>query len=192
MSERRTQVIGATLDVIADGGSRGLTHRAVDRRAGVPLGTTGNWFRTRNALVAAAVDELERRDLEAGRTLFEAGAPHDRAGLVRLVRAFLEGHLSGEGAVRARARYALMLERPDLVAPAHERLLATFAGLAGSIGVAVEPSAARRAADLVDGAILHRVTIRADAGDDELDALADAIVALLLGSPDDAPSASGR
>ena len=41
----------------ADGG-RGLTHRAVDRRAGLPQGSTSNYFNTREALLEAALARL--------------------------------------------------------------------------------------------------------------------------------------
>ncbi len=47
---------------------RGLTHRAVDTRAGVPQGTTSAYLRTRKALVEAVVNrlaELDQRDLAA-------------------------------------------------------------------------------------------------------------------------------
>ena len=40
----------------ADEGLRGLTHRAVDRRAGVPEGSCSAYFRTRKALQAALTE----------------------------------------------------------------------------------------------------------------------------------------
>lgn len=180
MSTRREQVVVATLDVLAESGSRGLTHRAVDRRAGVPLGTTGNWFPSRDALLTAAVEELERRDQEATAALIDGAAPPaDVGALAVFVHGFLAAHLTDDGAVRARARYALMLERPDLVRPAHERLLALFSGLVERwLGTAPDESARRLAADLLDGAILHRVTVRSGE-DPDLDALSAEIVRLV-------------
>ena len=41
---------------IADEGLRGLTHRAVDRRAGLPEGSCSAYWRTRNALQAALTE----------------------------------------------------------------------------------------------------------------------------------------
>jgi len=80
--DRRTLVADAALDVVAAHGMKGLTHRAVDAASGSPAGTTSNYFRTRAALVAAAVDRLEQRDLE----LWSAGAdaPHDPEVLYRI------------------------------------------------------------------------------------------------------------
>ena len=43
-SPRRRQLLDAALHVIADEGLRGLTHRAVDRRAGLPEGTCSAFF----------------------------------------------------------------------------------------------------------------------------------------------------
>ena len=47
LSPRRRQLLEAALHVIADEGLRGLTHRAVDRRAGLPEGSCSAYLRTR-------------------------------------------------------------------------------------------------------------------------------------------------
>mgnify|MGYP000845384591 CR=1 FL=1 len=52
-SPRRHQLLEAALHVIADEGLKGLTHRAVDRRAGLPEGSCSAYLRTRRALEAA-------------------------------------------------------------------------------------------------------------------------------------------
>jgi DNA-binding transcriptional regulator YbjK len=44
------------LGVVADEGLRGLTHRAVDRRAGLPEGTCSAYLRTRQALQLAVAE----------------------------------------------------------------------------------------------------------------------------------------
>lgn len=51
--ERRNQILDAAIDILCDDGVGGLTHRHVDGRAGVPSGTTSNYFRTRQALLEA-------------------------------------------------------------------------------------------------------------------------------------------
>lgn len=58
---RRRIIADAGLAVLARDGSRGLTHRAVDLAAGVPTGTTSNYFRSRDALVAGLVDRIGER-----------------------------------------------------------------------------------------------------------------------------------
>jgi DNA-binding transcriptional regulator YbjK len=51
--ERRAQILDAAIDILADVGVGDLTHRQVDDRAGLPAGTTSNYFRTRQALLEA-------------------------------------------------------------------------------------------------------------------------------------------
>lgn len=79
---RRRLIADGGLAVLAREGSRGLTHRAVDEAAGVPVGTTSNYFRSRDALIAGLVDRIgerlaptpedlaRRADAEPGRALF--------------------------------------------------------------------------------------------------------------------------
>ncbi|PRB18340.1 TetR/AcrR family transcriptional regulator [Microbacterium sp. MYb62] len=58
---RRRTIADAGLTVLAREGSRGLTHRAVDIAAGVPTGTTSNYFRSRDALVEGLVERIGER-----------------------------------------------------------------------------------------------------------------------------------
>lgn len=59
--ERRRALADAGLSVLADEGARGLTHRAVDRAAGVPLGTASNYFSSRTALIEGLVGRIGER-----------------------------------------------------------------------------------------------------------------------------------
>lgn len=58
---RRRNIADAGLSVLATDGSRGLTHRAVDTVAGVPVGTTSNYFRSRDALIEGLVERIGER-----------------------------------------------------------------------------------------------------------------------------------
>ncbi|WP_329157088.1 TetR family transcriptional regulator [Streptomyces anulatus] len=49
--ERRVMLTDAAVDVLAHEGARGLTFRAVDARAGVPVGTASNYFSSRDDLL---------------------------------------------------------------------------------------------------------------------------------------------
>jgi DNA-binding transcriptional regulator YbjK len=55
---RRPLLADAAITVLARDGGRGLTHRAVDRQAGVPEGTTKNYYPNRQTLLAAAADRM--------------------------------------------------------------------------------------------------------------------------------------
>jgi DNA-binding transcriptional regulator YbjK len=65
---RRAALADAGIAVLAREGGRGLTHRAVDAEAGAPTGTTSNYFRSRDELLA-----------ELGRRSYERLAPSDEA-----------------------------------------------------------------------------------------------------------------
>jgi len=55
---RRGTLADAGITVLAREGSRGLTHRAIDAEAGVPLGTTSNYFRSRELLIAGLIERI--------------------------------------------------------------------------------------------------------------------------------------
>ncbi|KQX57456.1 MULTISPECIES: TetR/AcrR family transcriptional regulator [unclassified Streptomyces] len=66
LGSRAERIGDAALDLLVERGMRGLTHRAVDERAGLPQGSTSNHARTRQALLEAAVRrqvQLEARVL---------------------------------------------------------------------------------------------------------------------------------
>ncbi|MDX2560436.1 TetR family transcriptional regulator [Streptomyces sp. TX20-6-3] len=54
-ASRADRIGDAALDLLVERGMRGLTHRAVDERAGLPQGSTSNHARTRQALLETAV-----------------------------------------------------------------------------------------------------------------------------------------
>ncbi|WP_225802594.1 TetR/AcrR family transcriptional regulator [Streptomyces sp. NK15101] len=56
--ERRTALLDAAIEVLADEGARGLTFRAVDARAGVPTGTSSNYFADRDQLLSQVADRI--------------------------------------------------------------------------------------------------------------------------------------
>jgi DNA-binding transcriptional regulator YbjK len=63
VTDRRTVLLDAALDVVGQQGLRALTHRAVDAAAGVPAGSASNLFRSRAELVAALLDRLLEREV---------------------------------------------------------------------------------------------------------------------------------
>lgn len=109
--DRRTALADAAIGVLADAGLRGLTHRAVDRAADLPSGTTSAYFRTRRALLTALVRRLVELDQGELQAMGEAaGVPGSAEELVSAVTALVERRLTGEGRRRSLARYACALE----------------------------------------------------------------------------------
>ncbi|MFC0006563.1 TetR/AcrR family transcriptional regulator [Micromonospora siamensis] len=124
---RTAALADAAIALLAEGGMRALTHRAVDARAGAPLGTTSAYLRTRQALIEAVVQrlaDLDRADIAAEELPADPRATElpDRLGAADLDR--LAAGIAGVldrwltvGRDRTLARYACLLEavhRPDL------------------------------------------------------------------------------
>jgi DNA-binding transcriptional regulator YbjK len=55
---RRDLLCDTAIQILAVEGGRGLTHRAIDREAGVPIGTTKNYFPTREAILTASAARM--------------------------------------------------------------------------------------------------------------------------------------
>ncbi|GAA2161676.1 MULTISPECIES: TetR/AcrR family transcriptional regulator [Glycomyces] len=84
--ERRTALIDAAIEVLADQGARGLTFRAVDTQAGVPIGTASNYFANRDALLTQAGQRVFQRLDPGAEVVGEALAlPRTRASVERLM-----------------------------------------------------------------------------------------------------------
>lgn len=67
MISRRDVVTDSAIAVVAEQGVRGLTHRAVDALAELPVGSTSNVYRTRDALITGIMErigELNSQQLE--------------------------------------------------------------------------------------------------------------------------------
>ena len=109
-AQRFAALTDAAIALIAESGMRGLTHRAVDARAGLPAGTASAYLRTRKALIEAVVRrlaELDTADMVARDV--PTGAAGDLDGLAVGVAALLDEWLT-TGRTRTLARYACVLE----------------------------------------------------------------------------------
>ena len=60
-AERRTLLADAAVRVLAQQGSRGLTHRAIDTEAAVPRGTASNYFVSRDEVIDAILLRISER-----------------------------------------------------------------------------------------------------------------------------------
>lgn len=115
MTDRRTLLLDAALELVGTQGMRGLTHRAVDAAAGLPPGSTSNYFRTREALIFGIVERFIVREREmATGPRHEVDATPD--GLAAAWGRFVDRALGPDRAVTL-ARYAILVEtaqNPDL------------------------------------------------------------------------------
>ncbi|WP_062204014.1 TetR/AcrR family transcriptional regulator [Streptomyces sp. NBRC 109706] len=59
--QRRSELLDAAIEVLAQEGARGLTFRAVDKEAGVPAGTASNYFANRDQLLTQSGSRVYER-----------------------------------------------------------------------------------------------------------------------------------
>ena len=55
---RRDEIAQAAMELTAEGGGHALSHRRIDRRLGLPEGTTSNYARTRRDLILMVVEHI--------------------------------------------------------------------------------------------------------------------------------------
>lgn len=163
VSERRQALRRAALEVITAGGLRGLTHRAVDRQAKLPQGTTSAYYRSRPALqsaLAAYVTERLGDDVAALAQDLESvdlGAPQ----AVEIIAARFARWLHDGNLIHARIELALEATRdPELAATlrgGRERIVALVAQVLVAHGAEAADGAAPRAEVMMaayDGVLL--------------------------------------
>ena len=159
----RKRGLQAAVELLGSEGVRALSHARVDERAGLPPGSTSNWFRTRRALLGGVVDwiaEQERADFDPAAMPAIAGLD----GLIEGLCAMAELQI-GLFAARTRARYALFLELagdPELGEPLR-RQRAEFERwterMVTAAGIPDPVPATRAIMALADGLLLHRLTV---------------------------------
>ena len=157
---RRRRLADAAIDTLATAGMRGLTHRSVDRAAGLPEGSCSYYFRTRQALLQAAAGRLAETDATEGR--LRAADPTDpaevAAALVRLIQ-----HWIGPARSRTLARYELALEatrRPDLrrvLAGTGALLRRSVEAMLAELGVSDPPRQAPLIIAYLDGLVFDQI-----------------------------------
>lgn len=161
MPTRPELVADAAVSVLARDGLRGLTHRAVDAEAGLPDGSTSNCFRSRSALLEAILARLEELDLAALTT-----GPQPDMTSTPAVAAYLAGNvqrMTSRRYVRAtRARIALLLDDSAgrAMDEGHRRFLRMLEVVLQDSGHPDPESAARAVSDLLEGALVHAVSVR--------------------------------
>ncbi len=169
-SARRQLIADAAMRVLAERGTRGLSHRAVDRAAGLPEGSTSNHFNSRDALLAAILERdleldtppraITRRDINGPLGLEQARV---------LLLAALERRLDPDRRHILLARYELFLEstrRPafaERLLEAHLHFVGLLEALLEATGCSTPRAHAVELLAALDGVIFTRLTF-ADRG----------------------------
>jgi DNA-binding transcriptional regulator YbjK len=167
---RRGELLAAGVLVLAESGLRGLTHRAVDARAGLPEGTCSAYFRTRSSLLVALAEHVGGA-LEADVDTMAASLPphgddpdDDPARVAAVsdaVRDLLVGWLGRPEVVRAQAELALEAARHPELMSVFDRwragLLRIVAGIEGGPGRGGHPHRAGVAVAALEGVLVTAV-----------------------------------
>ncbi|PZG08931.1 TetR family transcriptional regulator [Micromonospora craterilacus] len=186
--ERRAALADAGLRVLAANGARGLTHRAVDAEAGVPVGTASNYFRSRDALLGALGERIFERFAPDDAVLAElAKREPSPALLTDYVRYVVERTTRHPELTRALIELRLeTARRPDLARILGDTLRrgyredVAFHVAAGLPGGAFEVALLHYA---VDGLLLDLLTTSIDAGFDPDEVVAALVSRLTAGCP---------
>lgn len=185
--ERRAVLADAGLRVLASSGARGLTHRAVDAAAAVPVGTTSNYFRSRDALLGALGERVFERLMPSASRLDPLAAQPVSVELVAAyVRDIVDRVLGAPELTLALLELRLEATRRPSLAPVLARTLAT--GFEGDIAFHVGrglPGGAREVELLhyaIDGLVLDRLTasIHPPSAAVDVDAVVDDLVTRIV------------
>lgn len=152
-------MLDAAIDLLATGGLRALTHVRVDERAGLPKGSTSNYFRTRAALLAGVSDWIVEQELRPVRVAF---APRSPAELVDGMCALLEV-TSGANRDLTTARLVLFMEAShnaalrESLSRGRATLAAGIVAALAEMGARDPEAAAETIAACFEGLLLHRI-----------------------------------
>ena len=183
--ERRDALLDAAIELFAESGKRGVTHRAVAKRADLPAASTTYYFESIDDLVREALvrhlqtwmSELEQ--LTAG-TESMSGLPSEPT-------VVLEQILASRPTERVAAQLSILLEaaRDPKLRPMMTEMLEAFEGLAttvlGRLGVRQPERVAAAAVHVVAGHALDRLSER-HSSEKAAALLFDALRALIIDS----------
>ncbi|MET9229228.1 TetR/AcrR family transcriptional regulator [Lentzea sp. NPDC003310] len=106
MTSNRERVLAAAVELLGTEGLRGLTHARVDDRAGLPKGSTSNYFRSRAALLDGVADWMMRQETPTIEATLKPSSPEDLVDeLCRLYE-----FMTGPNVVTVKARMVLWVE----------------------------------------------------------------------------------
>lgn len=180
---RREALLRATVEIVAENGIGGATHRAIAQRAGLPLSTTSYFFASIDEMVTEALRGVVEREVERLDEVV-AGLAAQQPSRAEALDAFVSVLLALSDVENA-AQFEAYLDasrRPDLHA-AVRTAVAAFEEVArtalAAAGAARPEAGARAFVALADGFAIHRLAWPRGAADRE--ALADAMRALFVG-----------
>jgi len=164
VSITRERVLDAAITLLGTEGLRALTHTRIDAHAGVPKGSTSNYFRTRAAVLEGVVDwmyEVERPSVSA------AYSPDTPAEFARALTLLFE-QMTGPGRVMTTARLVLLMEAShdsvvrDALARGRSGMEATIVPAVRRLGAKEPEIAAHALSACFEGLFLQKLARHVD------------------------------
>jgi DNA-binding transcriptional regulator YbjK len=166
MTSIRTRALDAAVAIVGSEGLRALSHARVDDRAGLPKGSTSNYFRTRAALLdglSAHIALQEIGNFDPTLDLSRASVDEVIDALCALIEAQTTTHR-----LRTVARYAMFLAstqddelRAPLLANRHA-FEGWMVALLTGLGAHSPEEHARTVMACAEGLVMHRISIDAE------------------------------
>lgn len=159
MATQRERALDAAVELLGTQGLRALTHARVDERAGLPKGSTSNYFRTRKALLLGVRGRLADLDTSAvGAALLPASSDE----LVEVLCDLLD-HITRDRRVPTTARLVLFLEAShdellrESMTRDREAMESIVVVALARLGARDPVTAAAAVAACFEGLLLHRI-----------------------------------
>jgi AcrR family transcriptional regulator len=155
----KERALDAAIELLGTRGLRALTHGRVDERAGIPKGSTSNYFRTRAALLSGVVEHIVRREMSG---ISPALAPATPEEFVDTVVGLFE-HTTVHNRVLTTARLVLFMEAAHdeqlrlAVTRGREVMARGLAPALARLGAHHPEAGAQALMACLEGLILHRV-----------------------------------
>jgi DNA-binding transcriptional regulator YbjK len=159
MTPTKTRSLDAAVDLLGTGGLRALTHARIDERAGLPKGSTSNYFRTRAALLSGVLDQILQREMAEFATSFSPSTGED---LVEALCGMFE-QVTVSNQILTTARLVLFMEasHDDELREAINRGRAAmeswFVPAMARLGSRDPDGAAQAVIACFEGLVLHRI-----------------------------------
>lgn len=160
MTSLKDRVLDAAIELVGTQGLRSLTHARVDEQAGVPKGSTSNYFRSRKALLSGVMNRIEELE-RTGDDGPLAGPATAEAFLDQLCDLF--DHVTGRNRIQTTARLVLFMEAShdqalrEVISRARVRIEAGVVATMAALGSRDPIRAAAAIAACAEGLILHRI-----------------------------------
>jgi DNA-binding transcriptional regulator YbjK len=155
----KTRALDAAIELVGTEGLRALTHARVDERAGLPKGSTSNYFRTRAALLIGVADAILERELPQVDVAF---SPTSASELVDALYGVLR-YLTGANRTVTTARLILFMEAShnaelrEALSRGRAAMEAAITPALARLGASDPHAGALTVAAGAEGLILHRI-----------------------------------